>query len=123
MEAALEVLPEYVIFGIAVAIHPRCAEATDQADNPDGGLQRLVSMAFQLERGFDKVAPRMRPAYLGDALQWNRVGNDEPGDQPDMFARGDALEVFVPAVTLQNPPRTLAEAILSFPSVMAEYVN
>lgn len=60
------------------------------------------------------------PVYLGDALQWNRVGRDEPGDQPDMFAQGDTLEIFVPAVQLEDPPRSFSDATLSFPSAIAE---
>lgn len=59
------------------------------------------------------------PVYLGDALQWNRARTEEPGEQADMFAGGDTLEIFVPAVTLADPPRRFGEAILSFPSAVA----
>ena len=57
--------------------------------------------------------------YLGDALQWNRAQTGERGKQADMFAGGDTLEIFVPAVTIQEPPRRLGEAMLSFPSTVA----
>ena len=59
------------------------------------------------------------PVYLGDALQWNRAQTGEGGKQPDMFAGGDTLEIFVPAGTIREPPRRLGEAMLSFPSTVA----
>ncbi len=59
------------------------------------------------------------PVYLGDALQWNRARTGEEGEQADLFAGGDTLEIYVPAVTLADPPRRFSEALLSFPSPVA----
>ena len=63
------------------------------------------------------VAP---PVYLGDALQWNLARTGETGEQPDMLAGDDMLEIFVPAVTLGEPnPRRLDAATLRFPAAVA----
>ena len=60
------------------------------------------------------------PVYLGDALQWNRVQPGEEGDYPDMFANAGTFEIFVPAVTLNEPtPRRLDAALLCFPVEIA----
>lgn len=59
------------------------------------------------------------PVYLGDALQWNRASTGERGEQADMFSGVDALEIYVPAVTLVDPPRRFGEAMLSFPGAVA----
>ena len=60
------------------------------------------------------------PVYLGDAMQWNRVRPGENGKHPDMFANTDTLEIFVPALVLNDPkPRRLEEKMLSFPAAVA----
>ena len=60
------------------------------------------------------------PVYLGDALQWNLARLGEKGQQPDMFAEGDTLEIFVPAITLNGrQPRRLDAATLRFPAAVA----
>ena len=60
------------------------------------------------------------PVYLGDALQWNRPRPGENGEHPDMFADADTLEIFVPAVKLQDPsPRSFGAAMLCFPAEVA----
>ena len=60
------------------------------------------------------------PVYLGDALQWNLARIGEQGKQPDLLAGDDALEIFVPPVTLAKPtPRRLAAATLRFPATVA----
>ena len=60
------------------------------------------------------------PVYLGDALQWNLARGGEKGKQPDMLAGDDALEIFVPAITLNEPVlRRLDAATLRFPAAVA----
>lgn len=60
------------------------------------------------------------PVYLGDALQWNRPRPGENGEHPDMFADADTLEIFVPAVKVQDPsPRSFGAATLRFPAEVA----
>ena len=60
------------------------------------------------------------PVYLGDALQWNLARIGEHGKQPDLLAADDALEIFVPPVTVTEPtPRRLDAAILRFPTTVA----
>ena len=60
------------------------------------------------------------PVYLGDALQWNLARAGGNGEQPDLLAGDDALEIFVPAIALNGPqPRRLGAATLRFPSAVA----
>ena len=60
------------------------------------------------------------PVFLGDALQWNLARPGEREEQPDMFAGDGTLEVFVPAVTVNDPkPRNLGPATLLFPVAVA----
>ena len=60
------------------------------------------------------------PVYLGDALQWNLARIGEKGKQPDLFAADDALEIFVPPVTLTEPtPQQLDATTLRFPASVA----
>ena len=60
------------------------------------------------------------PVYLGDALQWNITHRNEVGPQMGLISSDEALEVFVPAITIADPqPRRLDEASLRFPSAIA----
>ena len=60
------------------------------------------------------------PVYLGDALQWNLARAGGNGEQPDLLAGDDALEIFVPAIALNGPqPRRLGAATLRFPAAVA----
>ena len=60
------------------------------------------------------------PVYLGDALQWNLARIGEQGKQPDLLVGDDALEIFVPPVTVSDPtPRRLAATTLRFPASVA----
>ena len=60
------------------------------------------------------------PVYLGDALQWNLARTGEQGKPPDLLAGDDALEIFVPAITLRGrPPRRFDPATLRFPAAVA----
>ena len=60
------------------------------------------------------------PVYLGDALQWNLARVAEQGQQPDMLAADDTLEIFVPPVEVTEPtPQRLAAAMLRFPATVA----
>ena len=60
------------------------------------------------------------PVYLGDALQWNLARIGEQGQQPDMLAADDTLEIYVPPVELVEPtPRRLDAATLRFPASIA----
>ena len=60
------------------------------------------------------------PVYLGDALQWNLARIREQGQQPDLLAGDDTLEIFVPPVQLTEPtPQRLSAATLRFPSTVA----
>ena len=57
------------------------------------------------------------PVYLGDALQWNLARIGERGEQVDWLAGDDALEIFVPAVTVEEPtPQRLNATTLRFPA-------
>ena len=60
------------------------------------------------------------PVYLGDSLQWNRVRVAEQGDQHELLAEEDILEISVPAVEIsKTTPKRLDEASLRFPAVIA----
>ena len=60
------------------------------------------------------------PVYLGDALQWNLARIGEQGEQPDLLAADDTLEIFVPPVELTEPtPQRLDAATLRFPASVA----
>ncbi len=60
------------------------------------------------------------PVWLGDALQWNLVRNGGNGEQPDLLAGDDALEIFVPAVSPSEPvPQRLDATTLRFPAAVA----
>ena len=60
------------------------------------------------------------PVYLGDALQWNLARIGEQGKQPDLLAAADALEIYVPPDTVNDPtPRRLDAATLRFPATVA----
>ena len=60
------------------------------------------------------------PVYLGDALQWNLARTGERGEQPDLLADNDNLEIFVPAITLTKPELVrLDAAVLRFPAPVA----
>ncbi len=60
------------------------------------------------------------PVYLGDALQWNLARIGEQGQQPDMLAANDTLEIFVPPVEVTEPtPHRLDAAMLRFPATVA----
>lgn len=60
------------------------------------------------------------PVYLGDALQWNLARIGEQGQQPDMLAADDTLEIYVPPVELAEPtPQRLDAATLRFPATVA----
>ena len=60
------------------------------------------------------------PVWLGDALQWNLTRTGGNGEQPDFLAGDEALEIFVPAVSLSDPaPRRFPAATLRFPAAVA----
>ena len=60
------------------------------------------------------------PVWLGDALQWNLTRTGGNGEQPDFLAGDEALEIFVPAVSLSAPaPRRFPAATLRFPAAVA----
>ena len=60
------------------------------------------------------------PVWLGDALQWNLTRTGGNGEQPDLLAGDEALEIFVPGVSLSDPaPRRLPAATLRFPAAVA----
>ena len=60
------------------------------------------------------------PVYLGDTLQWNLASVGERGQEPDLLADENVLEIYAPAVTLTEPrPRRLAPATLRFPAAVA----
>ena len=60
------------------------------------------------------------PVYLGDSLQWNRIRIAEEGDQQELLAEEDTLEISVPAVEINKTiPQRLHEASLRFPAVIA----
>ena len=60
------------------------------------------------------------PVYLGDSLQWNRVRVAEGGQQAELLANDDYLEVSVPAIEATGGiPRRLKAATLRFPAAVA----
>ena len=57
------------------------------------------------------------PVYLGDALQWDVTQARETGEQTDLLASDQALEIHVPAITLTEPTlQRLSARTLQFPS-------
>ena len=78
----------------------------------------LLALMPALKEGHPGSLPV--PVYLGDALQWNLARPGEKSTQPDMFADAGTLEVFVPAVSVNDPtPRRLDAATLHFPATVA----
>ena len=78
----------------------------------------LLALMPTLREGHPGSVPL--PVYLGDALQWNLARPGEKGKQADMFADAGTLEIFVPAVTVNDPaPRRLDAATLQFPAAVA----
>ena len=60
------------------------------------------------------------PVYLGDSLQWNRVRVAEQGEQRELLAGEDTLEILVPSIEVSKTvPRRLKEAALRFPATVA----
>ena len=60
------------------------------------------------------------PVWLGDALQWNLTRTGGNGEQPDLLAGDEALEIFVPGVSMSDPaPRRFPAATLRFPAAVA----
>ena len=74
IEAVLEVPTEYLVFGIGGRIGPDRSEAPYQSGNPIRCLERLIAVAFQMERRLDKMPPRLLARIhtlrgLGDQLR------------------------------------------------------
>ena len=53
MEAVLEVPTEHLVFLISGWVRPSCGEAPHQSRNPVSCLERLIAVAFQMERWLD----------------------------------------------------------------------
>ena len=106
------------------------AEATRRAAGNIAGIDiHPVAVIFARVTFLLALMPALReehpghitlPVYLGDALQWNLARTGENGEQPDLLAGDDALEISVPAITLGAPnPRRLDAATLLFPADVA----
>lgn len=58
IEAVLEVLAEYLVFGIGGRFGPVGLKAPHQSGNSIRGLQCLIAVTFRLEQRLDKPTPR-----------------------------------------------------------------
>ena len=105
---------------------PPAVAARHAAENIAGIDVHPVAVIFSRVTFLLALMPALRverlgtvtlPVYLGDALQWDVTQARETGEQSDLLASDQALEIHVPAITLSEPTlHRLSARTLQFPS-------